>query len=138
MLLCFIIINVFLEQFCHSPCPFFSQTLCNTAFRNLIDGKMKKRRKAGSSMDGDVTPHASDKESEGEGLPKFDFPMFGNSPGPSPIPTPPSHPATPEIEEVPEVSSSELSFLVWHSLFKTSHWNTKHYKFKTRIENYIV
>nr|XP_022297802.1 uncharacterized protein LOC111107104 isoform X12 [Crassostrea virginica] len=66
------------------------------------DGKMKKRRKAGGSMDGDVTPHASDKESEGEGLPKFDFPMFGNSPGPSPIPTPPSHPATPEIEEVPE------------------------------------
>ena len=72
---------------------------------------MKKRRKAGGSMDGDVTPHASDKESEGEGLPKFDFPMFGNSPGPSPIPTPPPHPATPEIEEVPEVSSqSYLSF----------------------------
>nr|XP_022297793.1 uncharacterized protein LOC111107104 isoform X3 [Crassostrea virginica] len=71
-------------------------------FSKLRNGKMKKRRKAGGSMDGDVTPHASDKESEGEGLPKFDFPMFGNSPGPSPIPTPPSHPATPEIEEVPE------------------------------------
>lgn len=53
-------------------------------------------------VDDDDTPHASDKESEGEGLPKFDFPMFGSSPGPSPIPTPSSHPATPEPEEFVE------------------------------------
>lgn len=59
-----------------------------------------------SILNGDDTPHASDQESEGENLPKFDFPMFGNSPGPSPVPTPPSHPATPEIEEVVEVSFS--------------------------------
>uniref|UniRef100_K1RE93 WD repeat-containing protein 87 n=1 Tax=Magallana gigas TaxID=29159 RepID=K1RE93_MAGGI len=69
---------------------------------NKRDGKRRKRRKAVNIVDDDDTPHASDKESEGEGLPKFDFPMFGSSPGPSPIPTPSSHPATPEPEEFVE------------------------------------
>ncbi|XP_061195425.1 uncharacterized protein LOC133203675 isoform X2 [Saccostrea echinata] len=65
-------------------------------------GGRRRRRKAISVLDGEDTPHASDQESGGEDMPKFDFPMFGNSPGPSPIPTPPSHPATPEVEEVVE------------------------------------
>lgn len=63
-------------------------------------------------VDDDDTPHASDKESEGEGLPKFDFPMFGSSPGPSPIPTPSSHPATPEPEEFVEVSICIIYMIV--------------------------
>eukprot|EP00105_Crassostrea_gigas_P039297 XP_019923445.1 PREDICTED: uncharacterized protein LOC105329771 isoform X14 [Crassostrea gigas] len=70
--------------------------------RSKKHGKRRKRRKAVNIVDDDDTPHASDKESEGEGLPKFDFPMFGSSPGPSPIPTPSSHPATPEPEEFVE------------------------------------